>query len=330
MNHDVFNGDADGICALHQLRLALPASNNLVTGTKREIDLLRRVEACPGDEVTVLDLALGNNREALLAMLGKGVKIRYFDHHVSEDIPDHRNLTAMIDTSPDICTSLLVNRYLEGKHLVWAVIGAFGDNLHEAACEAAKPLGLKPQQLSTLRELGECINYNSYGESVEDLHFHPAELYRILHQHKSPFVFINENGIFEILKQGYAEDMALARTIRPEHESPGGAVYILPANPGSRRVSGAFGNPLASASPGRAHAVLTQRRDGGFVVSVRAPQSTHSGADILCSRFATGGGRKGAAGINMLPENELPRFVRAFDEVFSLSGYRSNILPGAK
>ena len=316
MNHDVFNGDADGICALHQLRLAFPAANNLVTGTKREIDLLQRVEAGPGDEVTVLDLALSNNREALLAMLGKGVTVHYFDHHVSENIPDHQNLTAMIDTSPDICTSLLVNRYLDGKYLAWAVIGAFGDNLQDAACEAAKPLGLKPQQLTALRELGECINYNSYGESVEDLNFHPAELYRIMHQHKNPFVFINENGIFEILKQGYTEDMALARAIRPEHETPGGAVYILPAKPWSRRVSGAFGNTLASASPDRAHAVLTQRRDGAFVVSVRAPLSTNSGADTLCSRFATGGGRKGAAGINLLPENELPQFMQAFDEAF--------------
>lgn len=316
MNHDVFNGDADGICALHQLRLAFPATNNLVTGTKRDLDLLRRVESCPGDEITVLDLALDKNRDALLALLGNGAKVSYFDHHVAKDIPDHPNLAAMIDTSPDVCTSLLVDRRLDGKHLIWAIVGAFGDNLHEAAYQAAQPLGLKPQQLATLRELGECINYNSYGESVEDLHFHPAELYRILHQHKNPFVFINENGIFEILKQGYAEDMALARAIRPERETQNGAVYILPAKPWSRRVCGAFGNTLASAAPERAHAVLTQHNDGTFVVSVRAPQSTRNGADTLCSRFATGGGRKGAAGINRLPENELARFMRAFDEVF--------------
>lgn len=317
MNHDVFNGDADGICALHQLRLAFPAANNLVTGTKRDIDLLRQVEAGPGDEVTVLDLALSKNRDALLAMLGKGVKVCYFDHHVAQDIPEHPNLTAMIDTSPDVCTSLLVNRHLSGRHLVWAVVGAFGDNLHEAAYQAAQPLGLDHRQLATLRELGECLNYNGYGESVEDLHFHPAELYRMLQRHEDPFTFVREGGVFEVLKRGYTEDMALARATRPEHETPSGAVYILPAQPWSRRVSGAFGNDLASASPDRAHAVLTRRSDGAFVVSVRAPQSTNSGADILCSRFATGGGRKGAAGINLLPESELPRFMQAFDEVFS-------------
>jgi len=33
--YDVFNGDADGICALHQLRLAEPREATLVTGVKR-------------------------------------------------------------------------------------------------------------------------------------------------------------------------------------------------------------------------------------------------------------------------------------------------------
>lgn len=317
MNHDVFNGDADGICALHQLRLALPASNNLVTGTKRDISLLQRVEANSGDEVTVLDLALSQNLDALLAMLNKGVSVRYFDHHVAKDIPDHPNLVAMIDTNPDVCTSLLVNRHMFGKHLIWAIVGAFGDNLQNAAHKAAEPLGLKPQQLAALRELGEYLNYNSYGDSVEDLYCHPAELYRILHHHENPFSFIRDDGVFEILKHGYTEDMALARAIRPEHESQAGAVYILPDKPWSRRVSGAFGNMLASARRDRAHAVLTQRSDGAFVVSVRAPQTTNSGADVLCSRFATGGGRRGAAGINRLPADELTRFMSAFDEAFS-------------
>jgi len=32
----------------------------------------------------------------------------------------------------------------------------------------------------------------------------------------------------------------------------------------------------------------------------------------LCSRFDTGGGRKGAAGINLLPESGLTAFADAF------------------
>jgi len=47
---DVFNGDADGICALHQLRLAEPRAADLITGVKRDIALLKRVPAGAGDE----------------------------------------------------------------------------------------------------------------------------------------------------------------------------------------------------------------------------------------------------------------------------------------
>lgn len=317
MKHDVFSGDADGICALHQLRLAFPATSNLISGLKRETSLLQGVESSPGDEVTVLNLALSSNRDALLAMLDKGVNVRYFDHHVSEDIPGHPNLNAMIDSSSGLCTSLLVNRHLSGKYLIWAVIGAFGENLRQAY-KAAEPLCLLPPQLTALRELGEHINYNSNGESVNDAFFHPAELYRIMHRHADPFVFIRDDGVLEILKQGYIQDMALARAVRPEHETQTGIAYILPNKPWGRRVSRAYCNTLAGGSfPDRAHAVLMQRGDGTFLVNVRAPLTTNNGADILCSRFATGSGVKETAEINRLPENELPRFMQAFDEAFS-------------
>ncbi len=61
--YDVFNGDADGLCALHQLRLARPLDAQLVTGTKRDNALLARVPAIAGDRVTALDIALPGNRE---------------------------------------------------------------------------------------------------------------------------------------------------------------------------------------------------------------------------------------------------------------------------
>ena len=62
--YDVFNGDADGICALHQLRLTEPRASVLVTGAKRDIALLDRVEAHAGDELTVLDVSLAVNSAA--------------------------------------------------------------------------------------------------------------------------------------------------------------------------------------------------------------------------------------------------------------------------
>jgi hypothetical protein len=44
-HYDIFNGDADGLCALVQLRLQHPIETTLVTGVKRDIQLLDRVNA---------------------------------------------------------------------------------------------------------------------------------------------------------------------------------------------------------------------------------------------------------------------------------------------
>lgn len=314
---DVFNGDADGICALHQLRLAEPRQAQLVTGVKRDISLLKRVNAGKGDRVTALDISLNKNRDLLLRLLEAGATVDYFDHHQADDIPHHPNLHAHIDTGAEWCTSLLVNRQLGGQHLPWAVAAAFGDNLADAARAAAAPLDLAPSSLEELKQLGECINYNAYGESLEDLYFDPAELYRLIHAHRDPFTFIREDAAFHTLRAGYEQDMAHAQACQPMHDGAAGTVFLLPDAAWSRRVSGVFGNALASAAPQRAHAVLTQKTTGGYLVSVRAPLAVKSGADVLCSQFETGGGRKGAAGINHLPEADLERFLSAFDATFS-------------
>lgn len=316
MIYDAFNGDADGICALHQLRLADPVESTLITGVKRDIGLLKQIDAVAGDEVNALDIAVEKNVVPLAAMLEKGVKVRWFDHHNPGELPVHANFQANIDTSADVCTSLLVDRYLAGKYRIWAVAAAFGDNLHAAARIAAEPLGLSGHQLEQLRELGECLNYNGYGDSLADLHFHPAELYRLLHGYTDPFDFMRESAAFQTLRAGYAADMDNARACKPAETRACGAVFILPDAAWARRVSGVYANDLATAYPERAHAMLT-RAPGGhpgghYVVSVRAPLNNKSGADELCKRFETGGGRKAAAGINVLPEARIPDFVAAF------------------
>lgn len=316
---DVFNGDADGLCALHQLRLADPADAELVTGPKRDISLLKRVQARAGDRVTVLDIALSKNRDALDRLLAAGAQVRYFDHHQPGDIPAHPNFEPHIDTDANVCTSLLVNRYLQGRQLAWAVTGAFGDNLADAARQAAAPLALSAEQLAQLQSLGECLNYNGYGETLDDLFFDPADLYRQLHPFADPFAFIAESTAYPTLKAGYEEDMARAAAVSAAEARPSGRIFLLPAEKWARRISGVFGNQLAVESPAQAHAVLTARPDGGYVVSVRAPLAAKSGADELCSQFETGGGRKAAAGINNLPESDLGRFIATFFAVFTRS-----------
>src|SRR5438445_1352382 len=111
MNHYyAFNGDADGLCALQQLRLANPRSATLVTGVKRDIQLLRRIDAAPGDAITVLDISLDQNRDDLLRLLGTGAEVRYFDHHHAGELPQHPRFAPHIDEAPEVCTSLLVDR----------------------------------------------------------------------------------------------------------------------------------------------------------------------------------------------------------------------------
>ena len=308
--YDVFNGDADGICALHQLRLTDPRASVLVTGAKREIALLERVNAHPGDSITVLDISLARNIAALERLLARGVACRYFDHHVPGEIPRHPQLQTFIDTSPAICTSLLVDRYLEGRQRAWAVVAAFGDNLAASARDAAAMLNLNELQLAQLQELGECINYNAYGDSVDDLIYHPADLYQTIARYADPFQFISGEPVYEILRVARADDLYRAQECEPVDADEECAVYVLPDAGWSRRVSGAFGNQLATAHTARAHAVLVRRAEG-YAVSVRSPIEHPGGADALCRQFG-GGGREGAAGIDSLPADDYARFMTAF------------------
>jgi hypothetical protein len=315
---DVFNGDADGICALHQLRLDEPGESELVTGPKRDISLLRRVMAQAGDRITVLDIALSKNREALDRLLALGARVRYFDHHQPGDsIPSHPCFEPHIDIDANVCTSLLVNQHLQGRRLSWAVVAAFGDKMADAARRAAAPLGLADEQLRQLQSLGECLNYNGYGETLDDLFFDPADLYRQLRPFDDPFAFIAESAAYRTLRAGFDDDMTRARAVGATEERPAGRIFMLPAEKWARRISGVFGNQLATDSPTQAHAVLTGKPGGGYVVSVRAPMTDKNGADQLCSQFETGGGRKGAAGINHLPESELDRFIAVFFQIYN-------------
>jgi hypothetical protein len=310
---DIFNGDADGICALTQLRNAEPRESTLITGLKRDVALVEKAECSAGDRVTALDLSFDKNRDGVVRALEVGAEVFYVDHHFAGEIPDHEKLTTIIDTDANVCTSLLINGYLQGAYVEWAVTGAFGDNLKTSAQAIAAPLGLSEERLSLLDRLGIYMNYNGYGFSLDDLHFAPAELFELVRPYPTPFAFVEEaKEAFQKLEAGYQQDMSAAEGVEPTRLGDKAAVFIFPNQPWARRVSGVYSNDLANASPGRAHAVLTERSDGTYLVSVRAPLERKQGADTLCRQFPTGGGRAAAAGINALPGDQLDTFIDAF------------------
>jgi len=313
---DVFNGDADGLCALRQLRLAEPADSELVTGVKRDIALLERVRAGAGDLVTVLDVSLDRNRPALVALLSSGVKVRYFDHHHAGEVPVHAGLEMVIDTASGTCTSMLVDGYLGGRFRIWAVVAAFGDNLDQTAMDLGGSLALGAADLEKLRELGRSLNYNAYGESERDLLISPAALYRLLARHDDPLRFIAREGIYARLNTARRADLEAALAVAPRWSRDGAGVYLLPDMAWSRRVNGAFANHLARTHPHRAQAVLAPCRAGGYIVSVRAPADAGRGADEFCRAFPTGGGRRDAAGIDLLPLERLKQFEERFAATF--------------
>jgi hypothetical protein len=195
------------------------------------------------------------------------------------------------------------------------VVAAFGDNLAGPARRAAADLDLDEVELERLRLLGECINYNAYGDTIEDLHYPPADLYETVSRYRDPRDFIEGEPVLEVLKTAMEDDYDRARAIAPQMASAAAAVYILPDVAWSRRIHGLFANRLASEHPARAHALLVGGRDG-YVASVRAPLEKPYGADALCLKFESGGGRQAAAGINRLPEADSARFIAEFAKAF--------------
>jgi hypothetical protein len=313
----VFNGDADGLCALQQLRLESPGEGTLVTGVKRDIELLARVDAKPGDECIVLDISLDVNRAGLTAVLAAGAKVRYFDHHHAGEVPSTPALEPHLDPAPNVCTSILVDRALGGKRRAWAAVGAFGDSLTDEGKALAQAAGVSEADAVTLKSLGVCINYNAYGETLADLHVAPAVLAGEMLPFADPLEFARDSATYARLHAGYQEDMKLAQSLAPASAAPGAVVFLLPDAAWARRASGTLANDLAKAHAGSAVAIVSHKTEGGFLVSLRVPKEAKTSAESFARRFPTGGGRKTAAGINHLPAPELDAFTRDFTREFA-------------
>ena len=314
MSHfDIFNGDADGIIALLQLRLASPRKAELVTGIKRDISLVKKLnmtQLSGASKVTILDISMEKNVEALNQVLETGAQVFYADHHRAGDIPEVKNLNAHIDLDANTCSALIVDKLLNGQFHDWAITAAYGDNLIKVADELAKEAGLTPEQARQLKELGTLINYNGYGAHTDDLAFHPAELFTALVQYDSPFDCIADQASpYHKLKAAFDADFARACSAAVLSESDLSYAVLLEDAAWSRRISGTYGNHLANLAPQRAHIVVTTVDKDNYLISLRAPLNNKVGAGDICAQFETGGGRAAAAGINLLPKEHLPDLI---------------------
>ena len=311
-----FNGDADGLCALQQLRLVDPRQAILVTGVKRDIRLLQRVPATVGDEVVALDISLYQNRDDLLRILAAGASVRYFDHHHAGEAPRHPALEAHIRDASDVCTSTLVDHHLGGRHRGWAIVAAFGDNLAEVGNAMAAAADMDAATVATLTQAGIRLNYNAYGSTLGDLCFDPADLAQQMLPFADPLDFVRHSPAYQQLGERYEDDLRRARALEPERRVPGATMVVLPDEAWARRAIGVLANDLTQAQPDSAIAILAPKAQGGFTVSVRVPARSAVMADEFCRGFATGNGRKLAAGINHLPATDVDRFAARFEAQF--------------
>ena len=162
------------------------------------------------------------------------------------------------------------------------------------------------------------INYNSYGEDLSDLFYHPDVLYQQLQQYDSPFDFLQEDrNVLHTLETGYKADFAKAKTSPYLFQSDESAVILFDNEKWARRISGVYINDLANRYPKRAHAVITENTTGVCTVSIRRPLERETlPADQLARQFQSGGGRKSAAGINALPVDRVDSFIETFKAHF--------------
>ena len=311
-----FNGDADGLCALQQLRLDNPRAAKLVTGVKRDIKLLRRVDASAGDEVTVLDISLDQNRDDLMRLVDAGASVRYFDHHHVGTLPQHPSFEPHIDESPDVCTGILVDRHLEGRHHAWAIVAAFGDNMPKVGRAMAASAGYDASTTAVLEQLGVRLNYNAYGDTVSDLCFDPAALAEAMLSFSDPLEFAQRSPAYARLGAQYDDDLRRARTLTPRVDVRGARLVVLPDEPWARRAIGVLANEFTRTHAECAIAILAPNAQGGFTVSLRVPPGRPVAADEFCLGYPTGGGRNAAAGINHLPIADVDRLAAAFETRF--------------
>jgi hypothetical protein len=261
--------------------------------------LLDRIDARSGDEIIAMDISLERNHSRASELIRTGVAVTWIDHHLAGE--DIAGLVNHIDTSSDVCTAIIVNRILGGKFQSWAITAAYGDGMTAAADMLGG--GHRPD----LAEMGELLNYNAYGPSIEDLHFHPQVLLEACIDAGEPRQFI-KTDIFHRLRDGFIDDLQLARDLHVRERN----LIQLPAESWAHRVVGVYAHRIAGEEPELPHVIAVDLGNGTWQVSLRAPKNNPSGAGEVCASFG-GGGRASAGGVDALPGECIPALMKSVD-----------------
>lgn len=337
----IFNGDADGIVAQHILGLEIGSPDTRITGRKRDIELLRLAPPMERGSIHVMDVSLSRNRDALTALLPVmdkgGLGVTWYDHHDPGEPPAHPALTLNINQAPETCTAVIVNAVTGHRHPLWAAMGAYGDNLSATASALASAGGASSHEAALLRRVGVLLNYNAYGDEPGDALFDPDELAARMAGIPSALDLCWEQSLIAPLAARFDEDRELFHQLAPLVESASACAYLVPDEAFARRYGATWANERVMQKPSEALAVIHPRKDGTYTVSIRSPRNwrtadamegreamgAHAGADgsvrsaaELAREFPTGGGRKLAAGIDVLPADQLQRFTDRFREFY--------------
>lgn len=312
--YDLFNGDADGLCSLHQYRLKYPTESTIISGVKRDVQLMRHVTQCVDSYITVFDVSHLSNASHVEPVLSNGNRITWFDHHTPGEYRPSVMLRMNVDTCPTTCTSLLVDAHINGEHRDWALVGMYGDNL-DSEIENHNT-GFDDQQLEILKRLGMTLNYNGYGVDESDLTIHPVEVYQDMKHYTCPFEYHDNSPSFAKIHEQMQIDKQALEQSQIVHDSSTGKIILLPDSKSSARYSGVYSNQLVNDNPDQAFVVLTTLDQETYRVSIRAPKATPYGASKLAGQFDTGGGREKAAGINQLNNHQLSDLIEKFEHQF--------------
>ena len=128
------------------------------------------------------------------------------------------------------------------------------------------------------------LNYNSYGDAIEELYYSPVELHKRMRNYSNPVTFIEGESVFSNLREAYYQDMSAARGVLGETR-PGGLVNFLPNLPWARRLTVTFANLIANDYRNQVIAVLTHGDSHHYRVHLRTPEASTVAAVIFAGDF---------------------------------------------